>query len=264
MSREVAESPRTPAIFDLTGRRALVTGASRGIGRALALGLADFGAEVMCIARSGELLEETVAEIDRRGGGRAVSHAQDLRGEDGAKEAIEATVDRLGGIDILVNNAADDHESSVLETDLATWQRVIELNLESVFLLCRTAGPHLQRSGRGKVINVGSILAAVGVRDDAAYISAKHGLVGLTRALALEWARQGVQVNAIGPGFVRTEMTQPVWSSEAGSAWVLKQTPIGRWGEPDDLVGTAVLLASSASDFMTGQIVYVDGGWLAQ
>jgi NAD(P)-dependent dehydrogenase (short-subunit alcohol dehydrogenase family) len=141
------------------------------------------------------------------------------------------------------------------------WRRVVQLNLDSCFLTCRAAAPHLLASGHGKVINVGSVLSHVAVKDNAAYISAKSGLAGLTRGLSLEWATKGVQVNLLCPGFIKTEMTQSLWETEAGAAWVTKRTPMRRWGEPADLVGPAVFLASSASDFMTGQSLVIDGGW---
>jgi NAD(P)-dependent dehydrogenase (short-subunit alcohol dehydrogenase family) len=214
----------------------------------------------MCVSRSEEHLAETVAAI-AAAGGRGELLATDLRGEEPIGSVVAATVERLGGLDILVNNAADDHDSSVIDTDLAVWQRVVELNLESCFLLCKAAGPHILAGGHGKVINVGSVLAHVAVRNNAAYIAAKSGLLGLTRGLALEWAPKGAQVNLLCPGFIRTEMTAGLWETDEGTDWVVKRTPMGRWGAPVDLVGPAVFLASPASDFMTGQSLVIDGGW---
>jgi NAD(P)-dependent dehydrogenase (short-subunit alcohol dehydrogenase family) len=185
----------------------------------------------------------------------------DLRSEDAVAQAIDVAVQGMGGLDILVNNAADDHDSSVVDTDFDVWRRVVQLNLDSCFLTSRAAAPHLLESGHAKIINVGSVLSHVAVRDNAAYIAAKSGLLGLTRGLSLEWATKGVQVNLLCPGFIRTEMTQSLWETEAGAAWVTKRTPMRRWGEPEDLVGPAVFLASSASDFMTGQSLVIDGGW---
>jgi NAD(P)-dependent dehydrogenase (short-subunit alcohol dehydrogenase family) len=253
----------TNEIFDLSGRRAVVTGASRGIGRALAIGLAQFGADVLCVARPASSLEETVARARAAGGGRVEHVATSLREPEAIAAVVEDAAKRLGGLDILVNNAADDHDSSVEQTSLEVFQRVIELNLQTCFLLCQAASP-LLREGGGKVINVASVLSTIGVRDNSAYIAAKHGLLGLTRALALEWARAGIQVNAIAPGFIRTEMTAAVWGDEKASRWVERNTPVGRWGETDDLVGLGVLLASRASDFITGQLFVADGGWTVQ
>jgi NAD(P)-dependent dehydrogenase (short-subunit alcohol dehydrogenase family) len=250
----------TAPSFDLSGRRALVTGASRGIGRAIARGLAAAGANVLCVARSADALKETVADAPI-GGERMDSFPVDLRSEEAVAQAIDVAVQGMGGLDILVNNAADDHDSSVVDTDFDVWRRVVQLNLDSCFLTSRAAAPHLLESGHAKIINVGSVLSHVAVRDNAAYIAAKSGLLGLTRGLSLEWATKGVQVNLLCPGFIRTEMTQSLWETEAGAAWVTKRTPMRRWGEPEDLVGPAVFLASSASDFMTGQSLVIDGGW---
>lgn len=250
-------------LFSLEGRSILVTGASQGLGRALSVGLARHGAQVVCVARNAKNLEET-AELIRAQGGVAAVHATDLRTQSGASSAVAAAIERFGQLDVLVNNAADDHNSPIEDLSFEVWRRVIELNLDSCYRLCRTAGPHLKQHGCGKVINMISILAAVGVRDNSAYIAAKAGLLGFTRALALEWARQGVQVNAIGPGFFRTSMTRHLWEDEKASKWIVNRTPAGRWGEPNDLLGAAVFLSSSASDFVTGQALYVDGGWTVQ
>jgi NAD(P)-dependent dehydrogenase (short-subunit alcohol dehydrogenase family) len=261
---EITQERRIAAgAFDLSGRRVLITGASRGIGRALAVGLAGHGATVFCVARSEDGLRET-REAVAAAGGSAETLSADLRGAEGQQRAVDEMARRLGGIDILINNAADDHDSSIEDTDEALWRRVVDLNLTSAASLCRAAGEHLKADGGGKVINMVSVLADVGVRNNSAYVASKHGLLGFTRALALEWARQGVQVNALGPGFIKTEMTRHVWEDERANAWIMKRTPIGRWGSADDLVGAAVFLSSSASDYVTGQALYVDGGWLAQ
>jgi NAD(P)-dependent dehydrogenase (short-subunit alcohol dehydrogenase family) len=262
MEENMGNAPRD-AIFSLAGRRILLTGASRGIGRRLALGMAAHGGEVYCVARSEDLLASVVEEI-RGAGGKAGYRAANLRGEQEIQATVAAMVDELGGIDVLVNNAADDHDSSIEDTPPELFSRVLELNLTSAYLFCRAAGEHLKADGGGKVINVASLLAHVAVRDNSAYVSSKHGLLGLTRSLALEWARQGVQVNALCPGFIETEMTAHVWGDEAANRWILKRTPMGRWGQPDDLLGAAVFLASGASDFVTGSSLTVDGGYTAQ
>ncbi|OXR41225.1 Gluconate 5-dehydrogenase [Nocardia cerradoensis] len=252
-------------IFDLTNRRILITGASKGLGRALAVGLAGFGATVACVARSEEGLAETAALIKEAGGAPAVVRAVDLRDPRNVEETVEAVAAELGGLDVLVNNAADDHDSAIEDTDLETWQRVNDLNARSVWLLSKVAGRHLQAAGgHGKIINIASVLGTVGVRDNTAYVMSKHAVVGLTKALAIEWARKGVQVNALCPGFVVTEMTAHMHADEAGNRWVVRQTPMGRWGQTSDFVGSAVFLSSRASDFMTGQALYVDGGYTTQ
>jgi NAD(P)-dependent dehydrogenase (short-subunit alcohol dehydrogenase family) len=250
-------------MFSLEGKKVMVTGASRGIGRALAKGLARQGAAVCCVARSEQGLRETVEEIIRQDGD-AVWLRADLSDGNDAEDVVARAIAELGGLDVLVNNAATDHASSVVDTDIETWDHVIGVNLRAPFLLAHAAGTHMLQQGSGKVINVTSILSRVAVRNNSAYISAKTGLLGFTRALALEWARKGVQVNALAPGFIRTEMTQELWENERGTEWVVKRTPMGRWGEVDDLIGAAIFLASPASDFMTGQALYVDGGWTVQ
>lgn len=253
-----------PSIFDLTGRRIVVTGASKGLGRQLAVGLASFGARVACVARSEEGLKETQRRIEAAGG-QATVHSADLTDPATITATINSIGEQYGGIDVLVNNAADDHDSPIEETSRETWQRVTDLNSRSVFLLCQAAAPYLKASsGYGKVINIASILGDVGIRDNTAYVMSKHAVVGLTKALALEWARKGVQVNALCPGFLITDMTAHVHADEAASRWVVKQTPLGRWGQVTDFVGAAAFLASRASDFMTGQAMYIDGGYTAQ
>ena len=248
--------------FDLTGRRALVTGASRGIGRAIAVAFAQSGAEVLAVARSEDGLQETAA-LANGAAGRIDGYAADLQPPRAANECVAAAVEQLGGIDILVNNAAGDHDSPIEDTDLEVWQRILELNLQSCWLMARAASPHLQEGG-GKLINVASILGLLAIRDNSAYVAAKHGLVGITRALALEWGRRDVQVNAIAPGFVETAMMNSLIEDEALAKWVRRNTPQGRWAQPDEIAWPAVFLASPASDFITGQVLVVDGGWTAQ
>lgn len=247
--------------FDLTGKRVLVTGASRGIGQAIAVGLAQHGARIVGAARSEEGLKETASLIDDTPGSFE-AYAVDLRSPESIEACVQAVAEKLGGIDVLVNNAADDHDSSIEDTSLETFQRVLELNLQSCWVLTRAAGPYL-KDGGGKVINIASVLGLVAIRDNSAYIAAKHGLVGLTKAVALEWARSGVQVNAICPGFVETAML-PQLDNEDVAKWIRRQIPMGRWSQPEEYVGPAVFLASAASDFMTGQALVFDGGQTAQ
>jgi NAD(P)-dependent dehydrogenase (short-subunit alcohol dehydrogenase family) len=248
-------------IFDIAGKRAIVTGASRGIGRAIALGYAEAGVHVLGIARSEEGLKETAA-LGADFPGTIDILAADLLAPESAEAAILQAGEILGGIDVLVNNAADDHDSPIEKTDLATFQRVVDLNLQSCWVMTKTASPSL-KDGGGKVVNIASVLGLVGMRDDSAYIAAKHGLVGLTKAVALEWARKGVQVNAIAPGFVETAML-PQLGQEGVAEYIRRQVPAGRWSQPEEYAGPAIFLASRASDYVTGHVLVVDGGLTAQ
>lgn len=249
-------------IFDLAGKRILVTGASRGIGQAISVGLAQRGADVIGAARSIDGLLQT-ADLTSEARGTFRPYAVDLRSPESIDACISEVTQMLGGLDVLINNAADDHDSSIEDTDLSTYQRVLELNLQSCWLLLRAASPHLKES-QGSVINIASILGLVAMRDDSAYVAAKHGLIGLTKAVALEWARQGVRVNAICPGYVQTAMLPDLETNEAVAKFIRRATPLGRWSQPEEYVGPAVFLASDASTFMTGHSLVVDGGLTAQ
>jgi 2-dehydro-3-deoxy-D-gluconate 5-dehydrogenase len=253
---------RSADIFDLRGRRILVTGASRGIGRAIAVGLANRGARVVGAARSLAGLHDTAALV-AGGAGSFAPYVVDLRSDQSIDSCVQHVADSLGGLDVLVNNAADDHQSSIEDTDLTTYQRVLELNLQSCWLLTRSASPWLKAS-QGQVINIASVHGLVAHRDNSAYIIAKHGLVGLTRAIALEWAADGVRVNAICPGYVQTSMLPDLETEEVAADHIRSVTPMGRWSQPEEFVGPAVFLASRASSFMTGQTLVVDGGLTAQ
>lgn len=245
----------------LSGRRAVVTGASRGIGRALAIGLAEHGADVLAVARSEADLADTV-KLAGRAAGSVTAHIADLSAPDEVEAVVARAVEVLGGIDILVNNAGTTQMGSIEQADLAGYQQVLTLNLQSCWLLCRAASDVL---GEGSsVINVASMLSVVASRSESAYIAAKHGLLGLTRALALEWARRGVRVNALGPGYVHTAMTDPGLVDDQYAAWVRKNTPMGRWAQPEEMVGPVVFLASPAASFVTGQLLVADGGWTAR
>ncbi|MEU1517541.1 SDR family oxidoreductase [Streptomyces sp. NPDC005811] len=248
--------------FGLTGKRAIVTGASRGIGRAITLAFAAVGAQVCAVARSRSGLAETVSLAEGLEGSVTAVEG-DLTSPDGIADTVEAAADALGGIDILVNNAGLDNEESLDRTSLEVWQQVFDLNVRSVFLVCKAAAPYLLEGG-GKVINVASMFGQVGVRGEIAYVTSKHAVVGFTKALAMEWARKGIQVNSLGPGFVETDMLKAAASDEAVAAFMRRSTPMGRWAQPEEMTGAAVFLASSASDFMTGQLLLVDGGYTAQ
>jgi NAD(P)-dependent dehydrogenase (short-subunit alcohol dehydrogenase family) len=252
----------TTSLFDLTGKRALVTGASRGIGQAIAVGLAHAGATVVGAARTESGLKET-ADLAASARGSFDFITVDLLSPESSEDCIAEAVEKMGGLDILVNNAADDHDSPIEQTDLAVYDRILDLNVRSCWVMSKAASPHL-KDGGGTVINIASVLGLVAMRDDSCYIAAKHGLVGLTKALGLEWARAGVRVNAICPGYVKTAMIPDVDTNETAANYIRKQVPMGRWSLPEEFVGPAIYLASAASNYMTGQVLVVDGGLIAK
>jgi NAD(P)-dependent dehydrogenase (short-subunit alcohol dehydrogenase family) len=250
-------------IFSLEGKRVIITGASRGIGRGLAVAFAAHGARVACLARSRDALDETVAIIEAAGGS-AYPVSGDLSDDEQIVASFDEAHGALGGLDVLVNNAGTASDTAALDLELSAWDRMQSTNLRASFVLAQLAGRILVEQGHGKIINVGSIGSHVGWPGDLTYLVTKHGLLGLTRALAVEWGPAGVQVNLLCPGYIDTEMTADVIADPERSAWVLSNTPLGRWGRVDDLVGAGIFLASDASSFMTGQSLIVDGGWTAQ
>ncbi len=250
------------AMFDLAGRTALVTGSSRGLGRAIAEGLADAGAAIVLNGVDAARLAETAAALRARG---VVVHEAcfDVTSE----PEILAAFARLDGqgieIDILVNNAGIQFRRPMVELDTADWRRVIETNLTSAFVIGREAAKRMIPRGRGKIINIASLTSEAARATVAPYTAAKGGIRMLTRAMTAEWAAHGIQANAIGPGYMLTQMNAALVKDEAFNAWVVGRTPARRWGRPEELIGTAVFLASAASDYVNGQIIYVDGGMLA-
>ncbi len=257
------DARRSPALFDLTGRSALITGSSRGIGFALARGLAECGATVVVNSRQQSAVEEAVAQL--KADGLSVRGAAfDVADEGSVKQAFEA-FDRDGvDIDILVNNAGIQHRKPMLELELADWQRVIDTNLTAAFLVGREAARRMVARGHGgKIINIGSLTSESARATIAPYTVAKAGIKLLSKAMAAEWARFDIQANSIGPGYILTEMNEALVNDEAFDAWVKASNPAQRWGTPEELVGTAVFLASAASNYVNGQIIYVDGGWLS-
>lgn len=249
-------------LFDLTGRTALVTGSSGGLGLAMARGLAEAGATVILNGRDEARLGRAVAEL-AGAGHRASGHAFDVADE-AAVAAAFAALDEAGvAVDILVNNAGIQFRKPLVELDAADWRRVLETNLTSAFLLAREAARRMIPRGGGKIINIGSLMSEVARATVAPYTAAKGGIKLLTRSMAAEWAGHGIQANAIGPGYIATEMNKALLDDPAFDGWVKGRTPSGRWGTPDDLVGAAIFLASPASAYVNGQILYVDGGMLA-
>ncbi len=249
-------------LFDLSGRTALVTGSSRGLGRAMAEGFGAAGASIVLNGSDPGRLAAAAAEM--RGSGRIVHEALfDVTDE----SAIVAAFERLDAdgvaVDILVNNAGIQLRRPMVELATDDWRRVIETNLTSAFVIGREAAKRMIPRGRGKVINIGSLTSELARATVAPYTVAKGGIKMLTRAMTAEWAEHGIQANAIGPGYMLTDMNQALVDNPTFDAWVKGRTPSKRWGKPGELIGTAIFLASEASDYVNGQIIYVDGGMLA-
>lgn len=249
-------------LFSLAGKRAFVTGASRGLGQAMAIGLAEAGADVICASSREGGTDETASRI-RALGREAWEVHGDLSQVTGV-DLITARVDDLGSVDILVNNAGAIRRHPAHEFPDDAWRHVIDTNLNAVFALCRHFGRHMIDRGRGKIINVASLLSFQGGITVPAYTASKHAVAGLTKALCNEWAPYNVQVNAIAPGYFRTDNTAALQADHVRSEQILGRIPAGEWGDPDDLKGAAVFLASHASDYVNGHILLVDGGWMAR
>ena len=246
-------------LFDLTGKTALVTGSSRGLGRAFATGLAQAGARVVLNGVNAARLEEAAAEM-RAEGHEVLTAAFDVTDE-AAVVAAFAAFDADGiAIDILLNNAGIQFRKPLLELETADWQRVIDTNLTSAFLVGREAAGRMVPRGAGKIINIGSLMSELARATVAPYTVAKGGIKMLTKAMAAEWAEHGIQTNAIGPGYMITDMNEALIANPGFDAWVKGRPPARRWGRPEELAGAAIFLASAASDYVNGQIIYADGG----
>ena len=249
------------ARFSLAGRHALVTGASRGIGEALAVGLARFGADVAICGRDVGRLGPCREAIEAAGR-KAVPFPLDVSDIEAIEPAFKAACGRLGGLDILINNAGVEEVRPSVEVDEALWDKVVDTNLKGAFFAARAAA-RLMQDGGGAMVNLGSLTSAVGVPTAAPYGASKSGILGMTRALAAEWAPRGIRVNAIGPGYFRTDLTEVFYRDAAWCSAMVKKIPTGRFGELDDLIGAVVFLCSDAARYVTGQILYVDGGFTA-
>ena len=246
----------------LAGRTAVVVGGTSGIGRALAYGLAEAGADVVATGRRAELVDEVAAEIERRGR-RTLRVPADVTDRPSLEKLLKECVSAFGRVHILVNSAGKTRRISSLEMAEEQWSDIIETNLTGTFRACQVFGRHMVAERYGRIINIGSLASFVGLHEVAAYTASKSGVAGLTRALAVEWAPFGVCVNAIAPGVFRTELNQKLLDGTDRGRELLARTPMKRWGRVEELAGAAVFLASDAASFVTGEVLTVDGGFLA-
>ena len=250
------------AMFGLHGKVAVVTGASRGLGRSMALALARAGAKVVLVGRQANL-DDTEAALAAVGA-EAVQVVCDQTTPQGIEQIVAAALDRWGRVDVLVNNAGTFLRKPALDWTAEEWDEVVDLSMGAVFALCQRVGREMLARGSGKIINIASVLAFQGGYTVPAYAASRHGLVGLTQALANEWAGRGVNVNAIAPGYMDTDLISGLKADSVRQRELLARVPAGRWGRADELDGACVFLASAASDFMHGSTVVVDGGWLSR
>lgn len=248
--------------FNLAGKVAIVTGASRGLGAGMAIGLAEAGADLVVVASSARL-QETVEKIKALGR-RCLGIQADLIDTKVIPQIVDATLKEYGRIDILINCAGIIRRAPAIEFSEKDWDEVIQINQKATFFLCQAAAREMVKQKKGKIINIASLLSFQGGIIVPSYTASKSAVAGLTKALANEWAPLGINVNAIAPGYMATEMTEALQKSAERAPAILARIPAGRWGTPEDMKGLAVFLASDAADYLQGQVIAVDGGWLGR
>jgi gluconate 5-dehydrogenase len=249
-------------LFDVHGKVALIAGSSRGLGFAIARGLGQAGATLVLNGRDEERLKNAVSALSKEGL-TVYGYAFDVTDEGTIQGKIPSIEEEVGPIEILVNSAGIQRRGPLETIEESTWREVIDINLTGVFLASKHTAKRMIGRRSGKIINICSLMSELGRPTTGPYAAAKGGVKMLTKAMAVEWAQYNIQVNGLGPGYFLTEMTKPLAEDPAFDAWIRSRTPAGRWGDPAELVGTAIFLASRASDFVTGQIIYVDGGIFA-
>jgi len=250
--------------FRLDGRTALITGGSQGLGLTIAKALAEAGAKVVLVSRNLEKCQNAASKLMNEVDCTALALAADVTQVHDVDRLFQEVIEKVGSIDVLMNSAGLNIRGPVAELSEANWDDVLNVNLKAPFLMAQRFGPPMAQRGWGRIIHFGSILSAIGISGRAPYASSKAGLLGLTRTLSLEWARNGVTVNALCPGPFATEMNRPLLNDPTQYAAFVANIPMGRWGELDEICGAALFLASNASSFMTGNTLYIDGGWTAQ
>lgn len=247
------------SIFDLSDRVAVVTGSSKGIGKAMALGLADAGANLVIVARTEEDIKQTVSEIEAKGR-KAIGIATDIKKKEDIDNMVEETIAAFGKIDILVNNAGMNIRTPALEVTEDEWEQIIQTNMKSTFLASQAIGKHMVENRSGSIINISSVAGRVALRTGVPYAATKAGIIQMTKTLALEWGKYNVRVNAIAPWYFRTPLTEKLLNNPDYYNEVVSRTPLGRVGDVKELVGPAVFLASDSSSYVTGHTIFVDGG----
>jgi len=264
MAGETTTAPSITELFSLRGRVALVTGGSKGLGLSIAHGFAQAGATVVLASRDESACAASAREVSDAEGTECVGLRLDVTDESDVADGFARVIERFGALDVLVNCAGLNLRSPIEEGSLADFDRVLDVNVRGSWLCCREAGRVMRPAGRGSVINLGSALSTIGLPDRTPYCSAKAGILGLTRAAALEWAGAGLRCNAICPGPFLTEMNRPLLAQPERAKAVLDRTALQRWGELHEIRGAALFLASDASSYVTGSALYVDGGWTTQ
>lgn len=254
---------RPKNLFSLHGKVSVVTGAGRGLGHGIAHALAGAGSDLTVVSRSMHELQRISQEIITETKQKILPLSLDLTKEGEIERLVSTVLEEFGRVDILVNNAGTTVRKPFLEVTQKEFDDVVHLNLRAVFFLTQAVVKEMMKQEKGKIINIASLGSQIGLRNISVYTATKGGIASLTRTLALELARYNINVNAIAPGYYRTQLTEALFRDEDGYRWVLSRIPLGRVGVPDDLAGAAIFLASPASDYVTGQVVFVDGGWLA-
>ena len=249
-------------LFDLSGKVAMVTGSTRGLGETAAKALARAGADVAICGRKRDDLDRVssaIKELDRDSAGFFL----DVTSKESVLEGVDGIMNHFGKVDILVNNAGINHRVPALEFPEEAWDRIINTNLKGYFLVAQAAAPQMLERGYGKIINMSSIMGTVALPELVAYAASKGGVNQITKVMALEWAKKGIRVNAIGPTYFETELVAQLRDDPERFRFITERIPMGRWGHPSELEGVVIFLAAPASDFITGQTIYIDGGWTA-